>query len=109
MTYQCFGRLGVSWLQGMLPPEAQDHERVRAQLTWALNAMNSAMEGVPLQYAQPQPAAGAGYAYAGAAGGCTHPPPPLSQRTFRGRILCGECQWHRQTSAMSSTMQAMSG
>lgn len=56
--------------QGMLPPEAQDHERVRAQLTWALNAMNSAMEGVPLQYAQPQPqqAMGAGYAYAGAAG-----------------------------------------
>ncbi len=43
---------------------------MRAQLTWALNAMNSAMEGVPLQYAQPQPqpAVGAGYAYAGAAG-----------------------------------------
>ena len=58
-------------LQGMLPPEAQDTERVRAQLTWALNAMNSAMEGVPLQYAQPAPtpAVGAGYAYAGAAGG----------------------------------------
>ena len=57
----------------MLPPEAQDHERVRAQLTWALNAMNSAMEGVPLQYAQPQPqpAVGAGYAYAGAAGART--------------------------------------
>ena len=54
----------------MLPPEAQDTERVRAQLTWALNAMNSAMEGVPLQYAQPAPtpAVGAGYAYAGAAG-----------------------------------------
>lgn len=60
----------MTHLQGMLPPEAQDHERVRAQLTWALNAMNSAMEGVPLQYAQPQPqaAVGAGYAYAGAAG-----------------------------------------
>lgn len=57
-------------LQGMLPPEAQDHERVRAQLTWALNAMNNSMLDVPLQYAQPQlqPAVGAGYAYAGAAG-----------------------------------------
>ena len=57
----------------MLPPEAQEHERVRAQLTWALNAMNSAMEGVPLQYAQAQaqPGVGAGYAYAGAAGTCT--------------------------------------
>lgn len=56
----------------MLPPEAQDHERVRAQLTWALNAMNSAVEGVPSQYTQPQPqqpsAAGAGYTYAGATG-----------------------------------------
>lgn len=66
--------------QGMLPPEAQDHERVRAQLTWALNAMNSAMEGVPLQYAQPQqqPAVGAGYAYAGNAGVYAT---PLSEHT----------------------------
>ena len=56
--------------QGLLPPEAQDHELVRQKLTWALNAMNSAMDGVPLQYAQPEPApnVGAGYAYAGAAG-----------------------------------------
>ena len=43
---------------------------MRQKLTWALNAMNSAMDGVPLQYAQPEaaPNAGAGYAYAGAAG-----------------------------------------
>ena len=43
---------------------------MRQKLTWALNAMNSAMDGVPLQYAQPEPApnVGAGYAYAGAAG-----------------------------------------
>lgn len=83
----------------MLPPEAQDHERVRAQLTWALNAMNSAMEGVPLQYAQPQPqpAAGAGYAYAGAAGACTYHPPSLSQHTSWGGIPCRGSQWHRQT------------
>ena len=56
--------------QGLLPPEAQDHELVRQKLTWALNAMNSAMDGVPLQYAQPEaaPNVGAGYAYAGAAG-----------------------------------------
>jgi hypothetical protein len=54
----------------MLPPEAQDHERIRAHLNSALNAMNSAVEGVPLQYTQPAQAAavGAGYSYAGAAG-----------------------------------------
>ena len=68
----------------MLPPEAQDHERVRAQLTWALNAMNSAMEGVAVQYAQPQPqpAVGAGYAYAGAAG-ALGPPFPDAVRPLR--------------------------
>lgn len=54
----------------MLPPEAQDHERIRVHLNSALNAMNSAVEGVPLQYVQPgqAAAAGAGYGYAGAAG-----------------------------------------
>ena len=59
--------------QGMLPPEAQDHERIRAHLNSALNAMNSAVEGIPVQYAQPAPsvAAAGGYGYAGAAGG--HP------------------------------------
>lgn len=56
--------------QGMLPPEAQDHERIRAHLNSALNAMNSAVEGVPVQYAQPAPssAAAGGYGYTGAAG-----------------------------------------
>ena len=38
---QCLTMACNSGLQGMLPPEAQDHERVRAQLTWALNAMNN--------------------------------------------------------------------
>lgn len=56
----------------MLPPEAQDHERIRAHLNAALNAMNSAVEGIPLQYAAPgaaaAAAAGAGYSYAGTAG-----------------------------------------
>jgi len=57
--------------QGMLPPEAQDHERMRAHLNAALNAMNSAVEGIPLQYSAPgaaAAAAGAGYGYAGTAG-----------------------------------------
>ncbi|CAL8461887.1 g1418 [Coccomyxa elongata] len=59
----------LGW-KGMLPPEAQDHERIRAHLNSALNAMNSAVEGIPVQYAQPAPAAAAvgGYGYAGAAG-----------------------------------------
>ena len=52
----------------MLPAEAQDHERVRSHLNGALNAMNAAVDGVPLQYAQPGGAAGAGYSYAGGAG-----------------------------------------
>ncbi len=54
----------------MLPAEAQDNERVRTHLNAALNAMNAAVDGVPLQYAQPggPGAAGAGYSYAGAAG-----------------------------------------
>ncbi len=57
-------------VQGMLPAEAQDHERIRAHLNSALNAMNSVVEGIPLQYAQPgqAAAAGAGYGYAGIAG-----------------------------------------
>ena len=57
-------------LQGMLPAEAQDNERVRMHLNAALNAMNAAVDGVPLHYSQPGGAgpAGAGYSYAGAAG-----------------------------------------
>ena len=45
------------WVQGMLPPQLQDHERVRAQLNAALTAMNMAMEGqrLPPVYAAPQP------------------------------------------------------
>ena len=87
----------------MLPPEAQDHERVRAQLTWALNAMNSAMEGVPLQYAQPQPqpAVGAGYAYAGAAG-VSHFPLPVVGRAL-GQ---GLAQWQPVAEAGSATSAA---
>ena len=43
-------------LQGMLPPQLQDHERVRAQLNAALTAMNMAMEGqrLPPVYAAPK-------------------------------------------------------
>ena len=42
----------------MLPAEVQDNERIRAHLNAALNAMNAAVEGVPLRYAHPgQPAA----------------------------------------------------
>ena len=54
----------------MLPAEAQDHERIRAHFNSALNAMNSAVEGIPLQYSQPASAAaaGTGYGYAGGAG-----------------------------------------
>ena len=49
-------------LQGMLPPQLQDHERIRAQLNAALTAMNMAMEGqrLPPVYSAPraqQPAA----------------------------------------------------
>ena len=60
----------------MLPAEVQDSDRIRAHLNAALNAMNAAVEGVPLRYAHPGQqaaagaagAAGAGYSYAGAAG-----------------------------------------
>ena len=40
----------------MLPPQLQDHERIRAQLNAALTAMNMAMEGqrLPPVYAAPQ-------------------------------------------------------
>ena len=43
--------------QGMLPPQVQDHERIRAQLNAALTAMNMAMEGqrLPPVYAAPAP------------------------------------------------------
>ena len=56
----------------MLPEQVQDHERVRAQLNAALNAMNSSVEGTPLPaaytaYAAP-PAVGVSAAPAGLAG-----------------------------------------
>lgn len=62
--------VGCGMWQGMLPAEAQDHERIRAHLNSAINAMNSAVHGIPLQYSQPASAAaaGAGYGYAGTAG-----------------------------------------
>ena len=65
---------------------------MRQKLTWALNAMNSAMDGVPLQYAQPEavPNVGAGYAYAGAAGVLMKCPCPrlTLQMTFIELMSC---------------------
>ena len=51
-------------VQAMLPPEVQDHERVRVQLNAALNAMNSTVDGAPVPagyagYAAPAPASSA--------------------------------------------------
>ncbi|KAK9819736.1 hypothetical protein WJX72_001760 [[Myrmecia] bisecta] len=62
----------TSWYLGwktLLPAELLDNDRIRAQLNAALNTMNSAVEGVPIQaYQQPAFAPGDPYGAYGAAG-----------------------------------------
>jgi len=68
-------RAGACAAQALLPAEVRDHERVRLQLTAALNAMNGAADAPGGAAAAPAPYGGGYGDFAGAGAGRAEPSP----------------------------------